>query len=264
VGQWLRSRYRLLQEFGIDPRKTARSIAALPGYLADLRAFKSQLNGSAAKFHMDRIYPCLHDRGGEGGVAKGQYFHQDLHVARRIFLNKPLKHLDVGSRVDGFVAHVASFREIVVADIRAVSANIPNVSFVRADLMSPPSDELLNFCDSLSCLHAIEHFGLGRYGDPINPEGHLVGLRNLGALLQSGGRFYFSMPIGPQRIEFNAHRIFAVRYLLDCLAGQYRIDRFSYVDDRGNFHEDAALAPAQVAGNFGCSFGLGIFEMTKL
>jgi hypothetical protein len=82
--------------------------------------------------------------------------------------------------------------------------------------------------------------------------------------LNSGGKFYFSMPIGRQRIEFNAHRIFAVRYLLDTFAGLYRIDRFSYVDDSGDFHENASLAPAEVAANFGCSFGLGIFEMTKL
>jgi hypothetical protein len=264
VGRWLRDRYRLLVAFGIDPRKTIRSCFALPRYVADLRAFSRQLNGSAAKFHLDRIYPCLHDSGEEGGVASGQYFHQDLLVARRIFLNSPARHVDVGSRVDGFVAHVAAFREIIVADIRVISAKIPNVSFVRADLMSPPPEHLREFCDSLSCLHALEHFGLGRYGDPINCDGHLAGLKNIGALLRKGGKFYLSTPIGKQRIEFNAHRIFAVRYLLDCLGDQYRIDGFSYVDDRGDLHEGADLAPAAVADNFGCSLGLGIFEMTKL
>jgi hypothetical protein len=32
------------------------------------------------------------------------------------------------------------------------------------------------YCDSLSCLHALEHFGLGRYGDPIDPRGHEKGI----------------------------------------------------------------------------------------
>lgn len=262
--QWLRDGYRLLVEFGIDPRKTLHGAAALPRYVRDLRAFKSRLNGSVSQFQMAPLYPCLHDWREQGGVATGQYFHQDLHVARRIFLNNPGRHLDIGSRIDGFVAHVAAFREIVVADIRVVTAKIPNVSFVQADLMQPPPEYLLRFCDSLSCLHAIEHFGLGRYGDPINPEGHLVGMQNLGALLKAGGKFYFSMPIGRQRIEFNAHRIFNVQYMLDNLTAHYRIDQFSYVDDRGDFHENAELRPAEVAKNFGCTFGLGVFEMTKL
>jgi len=264
VMRWLSGRYKLLQEFGIDPRKTLRSFAALPRYIADLRRFKRELNGSAGEFVMDKLHPCLHDMHEEGGTARGQYFHQDLHVARRVFINSPRKHLDVGSRVDGFVAHVASFREIVVADIRTVSARIPNVSFVRADLMKSPPQDLWNFCDSLSCLHAIEHFGLGRYGDPINPGGHLVGLHNLSALLQAGGKFYFSFPIGRQRIEFNAHRVFDLRYMLDSLTRIYQIDQFSYVNDRGDFSENVGLAAADVEENFGCQFGLGLFEMTKL
>jgi len=259
----MKNRYRLLVEFGIDPRKTVRGIAAMPNFLSDLKRFKRELNGSTAEFTLDHLYPCLHDRSDQGGVAKGQYFHQDLSVARRIFLNEPQTHLDVGSRIDGFVAHVATFREIVVADIREVSAQIPNIRFVRLDLMNPPPTELIEFCDSLSCLHAIEHFGLGRYGDPINPQGHLVGLRNLSVTLKRGGKFYFSMPIGPQRIEFNAHRIFAMHYLLANLTESFQIDRFSYVDDRGDFHEDAGLKDTDVARNFGCNFGLGIFEMTK-
>lgn len=261
--RWMSGRYRWLQEFGIDPRKTLRSFAALPRYIADLRRFERELNGSAGEFPMGKLYPCLHDTSEEGGTARGQYFHQDLHVARRIFLNNPLKHLDVGSRVDGFVAHVASFREIVVADIRAVSAKIPNVSFVQADLMNAPPAQLRGFCDSLSCLHAIEHFGLGRYGDPINPGGHLVGLHNLGALLTAGGKFYCSFPIGRQRIEFNAHRIFDLRYMLDSLTRLYQVDQFSYVNDRGDFHENVALTGPEVANNFGCHLGLGLFEMTK-
>ena len=37
------------------------------------------------------------------------YFHQDFVVARKIFERNPRLHIDVGSRVDGFVAHVATF-----------------------------------------------------------------------------------------------------------------------------------------------------------
>jgi SAM-dependent methyltransferase len=137
------------------------------------------------------------------------------------------------------------------------------MEFIQADLMRYPEASLVGSFDSLSSLHALEHFGLGRYGDPINYEGHLVGLTNMSALLVPGGKFYFSVPVGPQRIEFNAHRVFSIRYLLDCLDASFRIDDFSYVDDKGDLYEHAQLNPTDVEGNFGCTYGCGIFEATK-
>jgi hypothetical protein len=249
--------------FGIDPGKGLGSLAALRWYLSDLRALKKQRTRSKSRFNFGKLYPCLEDRGADGGTATGHYFHQDLLVARRIYRNSPVRHVDVGSRVDGLVAHVASFRPIVVMDIRNVPSLVPNMEFIQADLMRFPAANLVGSFDSLSCLHALEHFGLGRYGDPINYEGHLVGLTNLTALLSSGGKFYFSVPVGPQRIEFNAHRVFSIRYLLDCLEPSFRIDDFSYVDDKGDLHEHAQLDEADVERNFGCTYGCGIFEATK-
>ena len=76
----------------------------------------------------------------------------------------------MGSRIDGFVAHVAAFREIEVFDIRPLTHKIPGVVFRRVDILDLP-EALENYCDSLSSLHALEHVGLGRYGDPIDAEG---------------------------------------------------------------------------------------------
>src|SRR5439155_9836158 len=96
------------------------------------------------------------------------------------------------------VAHVATFREIDVLDIRTVHDSIPNMRFLRADLMATLPAELVGCADSASCLHALEHFGLGRYGDPIDYQGHIKGLLNLHRMLEPGGRLYLSVPIGPQ------------------------------------------------------------------
>lgn len=104
--------------------------------------------------------------------------------------------------MDGFVAHVASSRECEVFDVRPISAEVLGVLFRQADLMNPDSLPITNgagYCDSLSCLHAIERFGLGRYGDPINPLGYQRGLSNTAKLLQPGGTFYLSTPIGQER-----------------------------------------------------------------
>ena len=68
---------------------------------------------------------------------------------------------------------------------------------------------------SVSCLHTIEHFGLGRYGDGFNLQGWKAGLENILGLVEYSGFFYLSTPIGRRRIEFNAHRVFDPKELIE-------------------------------------------------
>ena len=260
----LRTIYNLTTILGIDPIKTAQAIKGFPYYLRDMSKLKKQQKNSDVNFLFGRLYPCLGDRFAQSGTASGHYFHQDLLIAQRIFLNNPELHVDIGSRIDGFVAHLASFRKIEVFDIRELKNDIPNVKFIRADLMSNIDKALADYSDSLSCLHALEHFGLGRYGDTVRFDGYIVGLNNMYTILRRGGRFYLSIPIGPQRIEFNAHRVFSLKYLLSLFGQKFRIDAFSFVNDKGDLFENVELSENEVNRNFGCFYGCGIFEMTKL
>jgi SAM-dependent methyltransferase len=192
----------------------------------------------------------------------GHYFHQDLLIARKIYELNPQKHVDIGSRTDGFVAHVAVFREIELFDIRPAHSTVKNILFKQADLIQFP-EELSNYTDSISSLHAIEHFGLGRYGDPIDYNGHLKALQNISRIVRSGGMFYFSTPIGPQRIEFNAQRVFNISYLLEALTPSFTLKAFHFVDDKGDLHENVVLTDEVIRNNAGCNFGCGIFELLK-
>ena len=124
-------------------------------------------------------------------------------------------------------------------------------------------EDLINSTDSISSLHAIEHFGLGRYGDPIDYWGYLKALKNITMMVKQGGTFYFSVPIGPQRIEFNAHRVFSLSYLLSLFESEYSLKSFSYVNDDGDFFEDIALTNERIATNCDCSYGCGIFILIK-
>lgn len=193
--------WMLSVQFGFDIRRMFRAFSGIPRYVRNWFQFRKMYNGRL------NFLPCVHDWYEEGGSTTSEYFLQDLHVARQIHLTNPAKHVDVGSRIDGFVAHVASFREIEVFDIRPVTSLIPGIIFKRADLMNL-SDSMNDYCDSLSCLHALEHFGLGRYGDPIDPSGYAAGLSNMAKALLPGGVYYLSVPVGQARVEFNAHRIF--------------------------------------------------------
>ncbi len=263
VGKYLTSLNRILKMLGVHPRKTFRAFRALPIFFRNLIILKSQQRSSKVSFPFGTANPCLEDRLLEGGIATGHYFHQDLLVARKVYANNPILHVDAGSRVDGFVAHIASFRSIEVLDIRESKSKVTNITFTQCDLMGDVPARLINYCDSLSCLHALEHFGLGRYGDPVRFDGYLAGLNNLNKILRAGGRLYVSVPIGPQRIEFDAHRVFSVKYLLDLLREKYMLVSFAYVDDEGDLFENAPLTDDNIETNFGCDYGCGIFELIK-
>jgi hypothetical protein len=260
---FLRTIYRGATTLGVDPMETIRTLRGLPGFLSEYRAFRRQSLDGDESCTLGALFPCIHDRYAAGGQASGHYFHQDLLIAARIFAREPEHHIDVGSRVDGFVAHVASFRKISVIDIRPMTSKSKNIAYLQADMMDTLPAPLTSCTDSLSCLHALEHFGLGRYGDPIRWDGHLKGFNNLSAMLKEGGRFYLSVPIGEQRVEFNAHRVFALPYLLKIFEGGMTLADFSFVDDRGDLHESVPLDRADIARNYGCNYGCGIFELVK-
>ncbi|MBL4707512.1 MAG: DUF268 domain-containing protein [Flavobacteriales bacterium] len=247
--------------FGFDVYKFKRSIKGLSFYKKDLKELLKQ-KGQDNTFPLGEKKPILDERTESSGNMTGHYFHQDLYVARRIFKASPKQHLDIGSRTDGFVAHVACYREIEVMDIRPQNIDIENISFRQADLMVLPAD-LVGKYDSISSLHVIEHFGLGRYGDPIDYFGYLKAIENITKLLEVGGTFYFSTPIGRQRIEFNAHRVFSVEYLLSIFEENYQVERFSYVNDEGDFFENAELDQDSVKHKYNFNYACGIFELKK-
>ncbi len=207
-----------------------------------------------------RFYPILDDYGDTAGVAKGHYFHQDLLVASFLHEKNPERHIDVGSRVDGFVAHVAAFREIDVFDIRELQqSEHKNIRFKQSDFMR---DDSIDLADSVSCLHAIEHFGLGRYGDPIDVNGHVKGVDNLVRMLKSNGHLYISFPIGKvDQVFFNAHRVFHPESILEFESVKKNLElvRFDYVDDAGDLHLDSLISDTVGKLKYGC----GIYTFCK-
>ncbi len=258
--EWKAMMKRWFGGFGIDVFKVYRSVKSFHLLFADYFKFKQAKD--LEPFPIKLNYPCPADRYDTSGVASGHYFHQDLLVARKIFEQNPKKHIDIGSRVDGFVAHVASFREIEVLDIRPIKNKVENIIFRQFDLTNPTSN-FWSCTDSLSCLHTLEHIGLGRYGDTIAADGYLTGLETLCSILRSKGTLYLSVPIGPQRIEFNAHRVFSLRTMLDITKNEFDLKDFSYIDDNGDIHKGISLSDKDIDTSLGCWYGCGVFEFQK-
>ena len=152
------------------------------------------------------LSPVLKDYKESAGSAAGHYFWQDLICAQWVNSANPRSHFDVASRVDGFVAHLLASREVTILDIRPLTVTIPKLKVILGDAQSTLSDQAGKF-PSVSSLHSIEHFGLGRYGDLLDPNGHEKGLRNISSCVSPGGYLYVSFPIGKATVEFNAQRI---------------------------------------------------------
>ena len=257
----------LLASFGIDIKRIILSLINLPFFFFSFVKYfydSVRRGGSPISFLASlRIYPILHNRSSFSGVTGGHYFHQDLYVANLIYHEKPKLHLDIGSRVDGFIAHLLSFdQRLIVGDIRPLAIDSHEIDFLTIDLTSDTIKHCKSF-DSISCLHSIEHFGLGRYGDPIDPSGFSKGLFNLYHLLNVGGVLYLSFPIttaSPSLLYFNAHRV--INYESSLLVLQdvgFVIKDFSFVDDGGKFFKSHPLDFELPRMNY----GLGIYTLTR-
>lgn len=110
---------------------------------------------------------------------------------------------------------------------------------------------------SLSCLHVIEHIGLGRYGDPINADGAHLAAQELQRVIGPGGKLYLSTPIGRERVCFNAHRVFAPATIVSWFP-QLRLTGFAYVSDAGTLHHE--VLPDHVPQ---LDYGCGLFEFQR-
>ena len=247
----------LSSQLGFDIFRFGNALFALPAFFFDLYQFKKKYENKII------IKPCLHDKNEEGGVSRGEYFLQDLYVARKIYQKKPEKHVDIGSRLDGFVTHVASYREIEVIDIRPINSNIPGIKFHQMDMMSVEND-LQSYCDSISCLHTLEHFGLGRYGDPLDVEGHIKGLKNIAKLLKKSGFLYLSVPIGVERIEFNANRVFCPEKLIGWAENfDLKLHSLSWISLSGSEMIEVEDVKSELLGLKAMQYALGIFIFEK-
>lgn len=251
--------------WGFDARLTYRSIAEGSRFRRQLREFKEQRRRAPDRsdFPMGPMLPMHHDRLDTAGAARGHYFHQDLLVARKIHARCPRRHIDVGSSIYGFVSHVASFRDIEVLDVRPLNASIEGIAFVQQDVMNL-DESWWGVTDSVSCLHALEHFGLGRYGDPIDFGGWRRGLDGLTGLLESGGALYLSVPTGVvQRVEFNAHRVFSVPFIRRELESRFTIDSLDFVTDSGDLITNVNPHGSEAENSFGAAYGCSIWTATK-
>lgn len=256
---------RQLLVLGFDPRKTLAVLRHGRQVWRDRREFHKQRTFSrfAQDFPLGSQWLFFEDRSDSAGTASGHYFHQDLLVARAIFHSRPKRHVDVGSSIYGFVSHVASFREIEVIDVRPLPETVQGIKFLQMDITDIDSVPE-GVYDSVSSLHAAEHFGLGRYGDAVSADGWHTGIKGFAKMLTDEGTLYFSVPTSKhQRVEFNAHRVFAVPFLEKVLTEDFEIQEIHFVHDNGSLITNCSLSDRNFRDAFGCEYGCSIWILKK-
>jgi SAM-dependent methyltransferase len=185
-------------------------------FVVDLARFnKARAELGEPAVSRSEMLPCLFDRT-EGVDFNPHYTFHTAWAGRVLAESRPAKHVDVGSHLM-FIVACSAFVPIEHYDIRAVDLGLDNLHTGAANLTALPWDD--DSIPSLSCMHVLEHVGLGRYGDPVDPHGDRKAMRELARVVAPGGQLLFVVPVGRPRIQFNAHRIYDVDSVLRGLQG---------------------------------------------
>lgn len=211
----------------------------------DLEKFK-QLNIDN-RLHVSKdLYACLDDRTAVT-YFEPHYTYHPAWAARVVREIQPKKHIDISSSLP-FCTILSAFVETEFYDYRPAVLSLDQLTSAEADLTSLHFDD--NSIESLSCMHTIEHIGLGRYGDELDPDGDLKAISELKRVCAPGGNLLIVVPVGEQKIVFNAHRIYSATSLVNYFE-EFSLKEFSLIDDAGGFIRKADLSLADEQ-HFGC------------
>jgi SAM-dependent methyltransferase len=194
------------------------------------------------------LYPCLGDDTAETAI-EPTYFYQDSWAFEKIVNANPSCHFDVGSQ-NKFVALLSKVFSVTMVDIRPLSLPLDTLKFVTGSILELPFED--GSIESLSSLCVVEHIGLGRYGDPLDPLGTEKAVAELKRVVKPGGNLYVSLPLDDEnRTYFNAHRAFSEEYILKLF------DQFELIEARYIYGND--FGETMKAG-----FGTGCYHFRRL
>jgi Uncharacterized protein conserved in bacteria len=186
-------------------------------YKEQFRTFRFQ-SGPQGRFALNwkERLPCLNDKTITTAFDRHYVYHL-AWAARILSQTRPESHVDISSSLF-FSATVSAFLPVRFYDYRPAPLGLDGLSCDAADLSGLPfADESVS---SLSCMHVVEHVGLGRYGDPLDPDGDLKAIAELKRVLAPGGDLLYVVPTGGTAlIMFNAHRIYTYEQTLEYFEG---------------------------------------------
>lgn len=229
---------------GIIKKLKRRKI--MSDFKKDFYSKQEALRDGRFKCEEEDLYPILNEAV-PNTPFDAHYIYHPAWAAHMLAATKPERHVDISSSLS-FVTMASAIVPVDFYDFRPPKIALDNFSAGFADVCALPFAD--NSLASLSCMHVMEHIGLGRYGDPFDPQGDLKGMAELQRVLAPGGRLLFVVPIcGTPRIHFNAHRYYSYDLVLSSFEG-LTLEKFALVTDEPSFIMEAtkALSDAQDKG----------------
>lgn len=215
-------------------------------FLGDYYAIKKLRNTNFNNFKLD---PYLNDKTSFTPLDP-VYFYQDTWAAKKIFEISPLHHFDVGSSAKT-IGILSQFTPITMIDIRPLPLVLNNLKFIKGSITDLPIES--NSVESISSLCVVEHIGLGRYGDEIDPFGSEKAIQELKRVVKASGIIIFSVPVDASNtVYFNANRAFTREYVISLFDG------FDLLEEKYQYGQDLINSYNPKRG-----FGTGLFMFRK-
>lgn len=200
-----------------------------PTVYTDIKNF-NRTNDNRFKIKFRNLYPIINEKTATTSFDLHYIYHTGW-AARKLVEINPAIHYDISSSL--YFASIASaFCKMKFYDYRPANLQLNNLDCQTADLTNLHFED--NSIESLSCMHVVEHVGLGRYGDPVDPIADIRAIMELKRVIKPHGCLLFVVPVGRPRIQFNAHRIYSFDMIKKYFDG-FELKEFSlisYVQNR--------------------------------
>lgn len=221
-------------------------------FMTEMKKFR-ELSDGRFEINVKDAYPCLSDKL-SATPFDHHYTYHPAWAARILAATKPAYHVDFSS-ILYFGTMLSAFIPVKFYDYRPAEIRLDGWEGNFADLCKLDIPD--NSFESVSCMHTVEHIGLGRYGDAIDPAGDLKAVSELVRVTQPGGSILFVTPVGRPRIEFNGHRIYSFE-LVTGMFKECRLEEFSLIPDAGGLIRSADPGLVQEQ-----QYGCGCFWFKK-
>jgi SAM-dependent methyltransferase len=235
-----------------------RALKSNKDYLLDFYRFRKMSARKPERLPLrwkDRL-PCLNDRDGSLSIDR-HYIYHTAWAARALAEIRPQRHMDISSMLF-FCSIISAFVPVQYYEYRKIDLQLDDLTCGSADLLALPFPD--NSVSSLSCMHVVEHIGLGRYGDRLDVDGDLKAMSELKRVLSPGGSLLFVVPVGRPRIMFNGHRIYAHEQILEHFDG-LRLREFALIPDNPSNGGLIPRASAELVSQQ--SYGCGCYWFMK-
>lgn len=213
------------------------------------RDLKKFTNNNNQRFEIDkkRFLPNYVDAT-ETTDFDGHYVYHPAWALRILKKNNPKLHIDIGSTLS-FSSMASAYHNVEFYDFRPANLNLDNLTSSFADLISLPFES--NSISSLSCMHTVEHVGLGRYGDKIDYDGDLKAIEELKRVVIPNGNLLFVVPIGGvAKIIFNSHRIYNYQQVINSFEN-FELMNFALITDNNEYKPESSKIDAD-RQDYGC------------